>query len=249
MTAITVDYELPATRAHVPATFRVLSVNSATGTAVSGWMATASAPELAAFSQTNEVVGASRVPEVISSQPAADAAWTTTFDPGYGAAAVSGSQSPTTPFQGELDLAVPARLTASIPGVATQAFLAANSLSVGDAVAVAVGGETLSVTVVAVVSTFPTVTAADGVVIVDLASIQDYLASQSLAPLPVTEWWLSTAGLPVPPRLPGFLPPGSAVTSAAELAAGLAADPMTAVPSPWSWRSPWRRSPAWSGTP
>ena len=51
-----------------------------------------------------------------------------------------------------------------------------------------------------------------------------------LPPLPVTEWWLSTAGHQVPPRLPGILPPGSAVTSAAGLAAGLAADPVTAVP-------------------
>ena len=51
-----------------------------------------------------------------------------------------------------------------------------------------------------------------------------------LPPLPATEWWLSTAGQQVPPRLPGLLPPGSAVTSAAELAAGLAADPVTAVP-------------------
>jgi predicted lysophospholipase L1 biosynthesis ABC-type transport system permease subunit len=92
------------------------------------------------------------------------------------------------------------------------------------------GGATLSVTIVAAVSTFPTVTAADGAVIVDLASVQDYLASQSLAPLPVTEWWLSTAGHLVPPQLAAALPPGSAVTSAAGLAAGLAGDPMTAVP-------------------
>ena len=230
VTAITVNYELPATLARVPATFRVLSVNSATGTAVSGWMATASSPELTALSQSNGVAGAATAPELISSRLGADAAWTTTFDPGYGVAAASTLQSLTTPILGELDLAVPSRLTASIPGVATQAFLAANSLSVGDTVAAAVGGGTLSVTVVAVVSTFPTVTAADGAVIVDLPSIQDYLASQSLAPQPVTEWWLSTAGHQVPPRLPGVLPPGSAVTSAAELAAGFAADPVTAVP-------------------
>jgi hypothetical protein len=230
VTAINVDYEMPLTRAPVPAAFRLVSVNSASGRAVSGWMATASSPELAALSQSFEVASDSMFPQVISSQLGADAAWTTTFDPGHGTAALSSSQSLTTPVLGELDLAVPARLTAVIPGVATRAFLAANSLSVGDTVAAAVGGGTLSVTVVAVVSTFPTVTAAEGGVIVDLQSIQDYLASQSLAPLPVTEWWLSTAGQQVSPRLPGLLPPGSAVTSAAGLAAGLAADPVSAVP-------------------
>ena len=230
VTAISVDYELPATLAQDPATFQVLSVNSATGTAVSGWTVTASSPELTALGGSNGVAGTSAAPEVISSRLGADAAWTATFDPGYGVAAASTEQSLTTPIQGELDLAVPSRLTADIPGIATRAFLAANSLSVGDTVAAAVGGGTLSVTVVAVVSTFPTVTAADGAVIVDLPSIQDYLASQLLAPLPVTEWWLSTAGHQVSPGAPGVLPPGSAVTSSAELAAGLAADPMTAVP-------------------
>lgn len=152
------------------------------------------------------------------------------FDLGYGVTVASGPHSLTTPALGELDLAVPSRLTAFIPGVATQAFLTANSLGVGDTVAATVDGSTLPVTVVAVVSTFPTVTAAEGGVIVDLLSIQDYLASQSMPPLPVTEWWLSTAGHQVPPQLPGVLPPGTAVTSTAGLAAGLAADPVTAVP-------------------
>lgn len=80
-----------------------------------------------------------------------------------------------------------------------------------------------------IVSTFPTVTGADGAIIVDLSSIQDYLASQSLSPLPMTEWWLSTAGHRIPPRLPTALPPGSEVTSAAALASEPAANPMTAV--------------------
>jgi ABC-type antimicrobial peptide transport system permease subunit len=226
MTAITVDYELPATRAPVPAAFRLLSINSATGTALSSWTDTVSSPELAAIGESIGVAGASMAPELISSGLGAD----TMFDPGYGVGAVSSPQSSATPIVGELDLTVPARLTAPIPGVATRAFLAANSLSVGDTVAAAVDGATLPVTVVAAVSTFPTVTGAEGGVIVDLTSVQDYLASQSLPPLPATEWWLSTAEQQLPPRLPGVLPPGSAVTSAAELAAGLAADPVTAVP-------------------
>ena len=120
---------------------------------------------------------------------------------------------------------------ASIPGIATRAFLAANSVNVGDTVSATVGGgATLAVTIVAVVLTFPTVTSPYGAVIVDLPTVQDYLANQSLAPLPVTEWWLSTAGSRVPPELPAALPPGSSVTSVAQLAAGLAANPLSAVP-------------------
>jgi len=231
VTAITVDYTLPARHVPVPATFRVLAVNAATGTAVSGWKATASSPELTALSLSYAVASTTGPPVVISSGLAAGAAWTTTFDPGYGGAVTSSPQSPVAAVQGELDLTVPARLVSPIPGIATRAFLTANSLSVGDTVTATVGGgTTLAVTVVAVVSTFPTVTGPDGAIIVDLPSVQDYLASQSLTPLPVTEWWLSTARHQVPPRLPGALPPGSAVTSAAGLAAGLAANPMTAVP-------------------
>ena len=146
-------------------------------------MATASSPDLAALGQSIGVAGDSAFPQLISSQLGADAAWTTTFDPGHGTAALSSSQSLTTPILGELDLAVPSRQTVPIPGVVTQAFLAANSLSVGDTVAAAVGGGTLPVTVVAVVSTFPTVTAAEGGVIVDLASagVTTVLASPSAA--------------------------------------------------------------------
>jgi ABC-type antimicrobial peptide transport system permease subunit len=226
VTAITVDYELPATRAPLPATFRVVSVNSVTETALSGWTATVSSPELTTLGGSGGGAGTSMAPEIVSSGRGSD----TMFDLGYGVTVASGPHSLTTPALGELDLAVPSRLTAFIPGVATQAFLTANSLGVGDTVAATVDGSTLPVTVVAVVSTFPTVTAAEGGVIVDLSSIQDYLASQSMPPLPVTEWWLSTAGHQVPPQLPGVLPPGTAVTSTAGLAAGLAADPVTAVP-------------------
>jgi hypothetical protein len=230
VTAIAVDYQLPAIQSAQPTTFRVLSVNSAAGTAVSGFTPAVSAPELTALSQSNAVAGPYSPPQLISSRAGADGSWTTTFAAGYGAAAASRPQLPTTSIPAELDLTVPPRLTATIPGIATHAFVAANNLGVGDTVVAAVGGGTLSVTLVSVVATFPTVTAADGAVIVDLPSVQDGLASQSLAPLPVTEWWLSSTGHQVPPRLPGVLPPGSAVTSAAGLAAGLAADPMSAVP-------------------
>lgn len=232
VTAIAVGYQLPEGRIQFLATFSLLSVNSATGQAASGWTAAASSPELASLGTAfGGIAGAAANPAVISSRPGAGGAWTTTFDLGFGAAVAGSLLNSTTPVQGELDLTVPAHLAAAaIPGIATQAFLSANSLSVGDAVTASVGSGTLSVTIVAVVSTFPTVTSALGAIIVDLPSVQDYLASQSLAPLPVAEWWLATAGQRVPPQLPGALPPGSTITSAAGLAAALAADPMTAVP-------------------
>ena len=231
VTAISVAYQLPAALTPGPATFRVLSVDAAAGTALSTWQAVPSSPALTALNEFFGVSGKSEPPSLLLTQTVGGA-WATTFEPGYGSAAAASPNEPGTPIPGELDLTVPERLAAAtIPGIATRAFLAANSINVGDTVAVTTGGgAALSVTIVAAVSTFPTVTAADGAVIVDLASVQDYLASQALAPLPVTEWWLSTARHMVPPQLAAALPPGSTVISAAGLAAGLAGDPMTAVP-------------------
>ncbi len=236
VTSIIVDYSLPATQVRAAATFRVLSVNSATGSALSGWRAGASSDELTGLTQAYGAPNNSyALPDVSSSGLGAGTAWTTTFNTGWGSTAtfaLAVYSAPGGAIQGELDLAAPSALAgASIPGIATRAFLAANSANVGDTISATVGGDaTLGVTIVAVVSTFPTVTSPFGALIVDLPSIQDYLASQSLPPLPVTQWWLSTAGHRVPPGLPSALPPGSSVTSAAEVAAGLAGNPMTAVP-------------------
>ena len=231
LTGITADYELPATQARQPATFSVLSVGAAPGTALSAWLAVPSSPDLTALNEFFSVSPNSQPPSPGASEPAGRA-WKISFEPGFGTALAASPNQPGIPLQGELDMTVPARQAPpTIPGIATRASLDANNVNVGDTIAVTTGGgATLSVTIVAAVSTFPTMTAADGAVIVDLASVQAYLASQALAPLPVTEWWLSTAGHQVPPRLAAALPPGSATTSAAGLAAGLAADPMTAVP-------------------
>jgi hypothetical protein len=235
LTAITVDYALPATQVRVPAAFRVLSVNSATGSVLSGWRGAASSDELTSLAQSYQTTANYVLPGVISSRLDTGGAWTTTFNSGWGSAALFGLatySAPGGPVEGELDLTAASPLAgASIPGIATRAFLAANSASVGETVSATVGGDaTLAVTIVAVVTAFPTVTSPFGALIVDLPSVQDYLASQALAPLPVTEWWLSTAGHRVPARLAAALPPGSVITSAAGLAAGLAANPMTAVP-------------------
>ena len=237
VTSIIVDYPLPSALVKVAATFRVLSVNAATGGALSGWRAGASSDELTALNQAYGAPDNSYLlPSVLSSRLGADGAWTTTFDSGWGSVAAFGAyglySAPGGPIEGELDLAAPSPVAAgSIPGIATRAFLSANSANVGDTVSATVGGgATLGVTIVAVVSTFPTVTSPYGAVIVDLPTVQDYLANQSLPPLPVTEWWLSTAGQRVPPRLLAALPPGSSVTSVAQIAAGLAANPLSAVP-------------------
>jgi hypothetical protein len=234
LTAMAVDYTLPETRVRVPATFRVLSVNSATGSALSGWRGDASSDELTSLDESYSSSAGYLAPGFISSRLGSDGAWTATFNSGWGSVSSFGLaiySAPEGPLEGELDLTVASPRAGAIPGIATRAFLAANSARLGDAVTVTVGGDaTLVVRIVAVVSTFPTVTSPFGALIVDLPSVQDDLASQSLPPLPVTEWWLSTAGARVPSQLAGVLPPGSAVTSAAALAAGLAANPMTAVP-------------------
>jgi predicted lysophospholipase L1 biosynthesis ABC-type transport system permease subunit len=81
-----------------------------------------------------------------------------------------------------------------------------------------------------VVTSFPTVTAADGALITDLGSLQEYLARQSLPPLSVSQWWLSTTGGIVPAGLSAALPAGTVVTGAAALAAATEGDSLSAAP-------------------
>ena len=80
-------------------------------------------------------------------------------------------------------------------------------------------------------TTFPTVAAGSGALIVDLGRLQDVLTSSSLAPAQAT----SGGWPPHPGRVrrrgwPPDLPPGSAVTAAAGVAAGLLGDPLSTVP-------------------
>jgi ABC-type antimicrobial peptide transport system permease subunit len=86
------------------------------------------------------------------------------------------------------------------------------------------------VKVVAEVATFPTVSVSGGALIVDLGTLQDILTSHSLEPAQVTQWWLATSGQRAPPGLAASLPPGSAVTSSAAIAAALGSNPLSAVP-------------------
>ena len=125
-----------------------------------------------------------------------------------------------------------------LPGLATQRFLTASNARVGSTVQTFINGTTVSVKIVAAVSSFPTVSGSGGALIVDLGSVQALLARGGLEPAPVTQWWLATPGPPGGPATPGparlvlsrLVPPGSAVTSASGTTAALLADPLSTLP-------------------
>jgi hypothetical protein len=119
---------------------------------------------------------------------------------------------------------------AAIPAIATRAFMDTNSLAIGSVVPEFVDGAQVPLRIVAEVTSFPTVTAPGGALITDLGSLQEYLARQSLPPLPVTQWWLATAGGGVPPSLTAAVPAGTDITSAAALATAAASDTLSAAP-------------------
>ncbi len=150
-----------------------------------------------------------------------------TFEPGYGLAPNFGA--PPSAIDAQLTLA-PTATAAVLPGIATRSFLNATSTGVGSLVHTDINGAIFSVKIVAAVSTFPTVSAGAGGLIVDLGSVQSLLTSNSLQPATATQWWLATTGAGVPPGLGASLPPGSAVTSEAGVAAGLLGNPLSTVP-------------------
>ena len=94
-----------------------------------------------------------------------------------------------------------------------------------------IDGATISVKIMAAVSSFPTVTGSGGGLIVDLGDLQSR-AGRRLAGTragdPVVAGHGGSAG--VPPGLAARLPPGSAVTSSSGIASGLLADPLSTVP-------------------
>ena len=142
--------------------------------------------------------------------------------------------TPNIPVSGDLTLTGTPPI-APLPGIATHSFLAASNTSVGSVVQADVDGAIISVKIVAAVTTYPTVAASGGALIVDLGRLQDVLTSSSLSAAPVTQWWLgTTAGTGgssgVPPGLAAGLPPGSAITSTDGMADSLLADPLSTVP-------------------
>jgi FtsX-like permease family len=242
LTGVTVTYTLPATRPREPAVFTLDGVSGTSGTAppgsalpgsvLRGWPAVASSAELAGVRQTLGTAGPSGIPAV-SSDSAAGNALAVTFSPGYGLAASDFPGIAASDISGQLALAPAA--PAVLPGLATQRFLAASNTSVGSTVQTNIDGATISVKIMAAVSSFPAVTGSGGGLIVNLGDLQTMLVGASLEPAPVSQWWLATAGRSgaqsgVPPGLAGRLPPGSAVTSNSGIASGLLADPLSTVP-------------------
>jgi hypothetical protein len=131
---------------------------------------------------------------------------------------------------GQLVLLPRSAPVAAIPAIATRAYMDANALAIGSVVPVFEGGAEVPLQIVAEVTSFPAVTVSGGALITDLGRLQEYLARQSLAPLPVTQWWLATAGGGVPPSLTAAVPAGTEITSAAALAAAAASDALSAAP-------------------
>jgi hypothetical protein len=237
LTGISVDYTLPAARLRVPAVFTVDSMSGGpesapiAGTALRGWVNTASSPELAGARQTFGTSGPAGPPAVSSAAGSGRSGLAVTFDPGYGLAASGVQVIPPSPIEGQLEMtaAAPVRV---IPGLATRGFLAGSNASVGSTVQTDVNGAIISVKIVAAVATFPTVSASGGALIVDLGSVQNILTSGGLEPAQVTQWWLATSSgvSGSPPGVAAALPPGSVETTTAGVASGLLGNPLSTVP-------------------
>jgi hypothetical protein len=234
LVTVSLAYTLPAKQPRGPAAFTLDSVSGGPGTtalagsALRSWGAVASSPELTGARQTLGTQGPSGQPAVTSAGGAGPTARAVTFDPGYGLAASGLSGVPPTQVFGQLQLTAAPSL-AAIPGLATRQFLTANNAGVGSTVQADINGAIVSVKIVAAMTTFPTVSAGGGGLIVDLGRLQDVLASSQLAPAQATQWWLATTS-GVPPGLAAALPPGSAITSTAGVTSGLLGNPLSTVP-------------------
>ena len=223
LTEITLNYVLPARQAK-PLTLTL------TGAPVGGWTGSATSPELDSLVSGNDLLGPFADPAAASWQRLSDGG-TLTFSPGYGQAAANPGftpPGPAEPVDGQLTLTAADVAPAVIPAIATKAFIDATNTGVGALVPATIGGISVQVRIVAQVSTFPTITGS--ALIMDLTTIDAYLASRSAIPLPVTQWWLTTDGHGLPADLAGTLPPGSSVSSRTELAAAMTKDPLSAAP-------------------
>jgi hypothetical protein len=235
LVAVSVGYTLPARASRLAAGFTVLRMaagpgGGAPGTVLRSWTAVASSSELDSLaSQAGSLVGRAASPGRVS-QPAAGQAERLSFSPGHALAAGPAPGSPPEPVYGQLALTASAPLPPVIPAIATGGYLRATSTQVGSVTSATISGATVPVKIVAAVTSFPTVPPASGALIVDLAAVQQVLNSKSLAPVPVTQWWLATSGAAAAAALAGRLPPGAALTSRAQLATSLLGNPVTSAP-------------------
>jgi ABC-type antimicrobial peptide transport system permease subunit len=118
----------------------------------------------------------------------------------------------------------------AIPAIATSGYLTANHLGIGSYTTVSLGFPATvqaTVQIVASVAHFPTVFGQNRALITDLADTNDVLVANAAMPLPVTRWWLSTAGGRIP-RLPAGL--GLSVTERASQQTALFGNPLLTAP-------------------
>ena len=235
LVALSAGYTLPARAPRLAAEYTVLRISAAgpaavPGTALRSWAAAASSSELESLTgQPGALVGRHAHPGGVSRRSTGGAEQFS-FGPGHALAAGPAPVSPPEPVYGQLTLTDTAPRPAVIPAIATHGYLHATSTQVGSVTAATISGVSIPVRIVAAVTSFPTVPPGTGALIVDLAAVQQVLNSRSLAPVPVTEWWLATAGSAARPGLGGRLPPGAALTSRARLATSLLGNPLSAAP-------------------
>jgi ABC-type antimicrobial peptide transport system permease subunit len=228
---IAFTYQMPAT-AGAPLALTV------SGPALSGWHATATSPDLqdvrsiAAANGLSGLGPSSLSPSALPSNDTWEAngdTATLSFTSGFGQAV--NYLGPPAAVAAQVTLNAPAgSAVAPLPAIATSAFADASNIGTGSVVPATFNGLQVPLSIVAVVKSFPTVTASTGALIVDLPAVQQRLASQGAPLLGVTEWWLATTDRQIPPDLSGALPSGSAITGAAAATAALTGNPLSAVP-------------------
>jgi FtsX-like permease family protein len=239
--AITASYQLPARRAAVPALFTVDRLTTAgagaaaparPGTDLRAWRAAASSAQLVTILGTSPgPVGRTGTPAVKPSAPrTAGSARTVNFGTGFGQGKAIKAGLPPVPITGAVTLTAPILAAGTVPGLATRAFLTANRSHPGSIVESSVAGVTIGVKIVAVTSSWPTVSGPGGALIIDLGAVQNILAAEGQPPAEPSQWWLATRSGSAPPGLAAHLPPGTAVTTATGLASDLLDDPVSAVP-------------------
>ena len=121
-----------------------------------------------------------------------------------------------------------------VPAIATASYLAASRLGIGSIVSVTLSSITVLIRIVASVADFPTVSGPGRALIADLPEVNTLLADaqvmldvSQVEPVPVTRWWLRTAGGRVPP-LPAGL--GLSVSDRASQRAALLGNPLLTAP-------------------
>jgi ABC-type antimicrobial peptide transport system permease subunit len=199
-----------------------------TGPTLGGWKASATSPAMQNLESSDGTTGLSALP-ARDSWAAGQGTATFNFSSGFGQALAYGGPPQSVFAQVTLNAAA-GNSAAPLPAIATSAFADANDLGPGSVFQATINGLQMPLSIAAVVKSFPTVTATTGALIIDLPAAQERVVSQGAPPLAVTEWWLSTTSRQIPPGLPAALPPGSAITGAAEATAALIANPLSAAP-------------------